>query len=327
MKEIPGQGQSIQEKSKRNNTKQKIATLSILIAGSLWGTMGLFVRGLALDGLTSVEIVFFRTVIAALLLGLWILVSDRGAFRIKLKDLWCFIGTGIISLTFFNICYFSTIQMTSMAVAAIMLYTSPVFVILLSAVLFKERLTKIKGLALVLAFVGCVLVTGVLSSGGQAMSFAGILLGLGSGIGYALYSIFGRYALERGYSSKTISFYTFLTCSLGLLIISPLLSPISVTVSKIANGNVIRDILLITGVALFATVFPYLLYTFGLSGVENGKAGIMASIEPVVASVLGIVVYKESLSVTTLAGIVLVLGAVVILNIGSNTENNAESDT
>lgn len=303
---------------KENNHKKNISIICILLAGSLWGMMGLFVRGLAADGLTSVEIVFFRTLFAMVMLGLWMLIKDREAFRIKLKDLWCFIGTGIISLTFFNTCYFTTIQMTSMAVAAILLYTSPVFVVILSAILFKEKLTPVKIVALLLAFVGCVFVTGVASSGGLAMPIAGILIGIGSGIGYALYSIFGRYAIERGYSSTTISFYTFLTCSAGLLILSPIISPVSYTIRKISCGNTFYDILLIAGIALFVTVFPYLLYTFGLSGVENGKAGIMASIEPVVASILGIIIYKERMTVSTLVGIVMVLSAVVLLNIGGN---------
>ena len=295
--------------------QKNIFIICILAAGTLWGTMGLFVRGLAKDGLTSVEIVLFRTVCATVILGLWMLIRDRKALKIKIKDLWCFIGTGIISLTFFNICYFTTIQMTSMAVAAIMLYTSPVFVVLLSAVLFREKINLKKSLALVLAFGGCVLVTGVLSGNGLVMTPVGILIGLGSGIGYALYSIFGRYALERGYSSVAISFYTFLTCSVGLLIISPMLAPATETISKITNGNTLADILLIIGIALMGTIFPYLLYTKGLSGVENGKAGIMASIEPVVAALLGILIYKEVLSFATILGILMVLGAVVLLNV------------
>ena len=291
------------------------ATAAILAAGSLWGTMGLFVRSLAEDDLSSVEIVFFRTFSAMIFLGAWMVLRDRSAFRIKIRDLWCFIGTGIISLTFFNTCYFTTIQITSMAVAAILLYTSPVFVVLLSAVLFKEKLTARKLTALVLAFAGCVFVTGVLSGGGLVMEPVGILIGIGSGFGYALYSIFGRYALERGYSSTTISFYTFVTCSLGLLILSPFMSPVGETIAKLAAGSTLKDILLIAGIALFVTVFPYLLYTYGLSGVENSKAGIMASIEPVVASILGILIYKESLSLSTLVGVVLVLGAVMLLNL------------
>lgn len=294
---------------------KRTSTICILLAGSLWGTMGLFVRNLAKDGFETLEIVLFRSLIAAFILLIWMVLKDRKSLKIKLKDIWCFVGTGIISLTCFNICYFTTIQKTSMAVAAILLYTSPVFVVLLSAILFKEKLTIGKIVALAIAFVGCVLVTGVVSSGGLVMNAAGIMIGICSGFGYALYSIFSRYAIQKGYGSMTISFYTFIFASVGMLLISPFFCPVNLTIIKFSSGEPVRDTFLMVGIAIVATVLPYVLYTMGLSGVENGEAGIMASIEPVVASILGIVIYKETLAVTTLVGIILVLVAVVLLNI------------
>lgn len=301
-----------------NIDKKNISTIFILLAGALWGTMGLFVRNIAKDGLSTLEIVFFRSAVAALIMILWMLASDRASLKIRLKDIWCFVGTGVVSLTTFNICYFTTIQKTSMAVAAILLYTSPIFVVLLSALLFKEKITTIKLIALIVAFVGCIFVTGVLSGDGLVMSVSGIIVGIGAGVGYALYSIFGRFAIDRGYGSTTISFYTFLFSSIGMLVASPFISPLPETIHKIMQGNTISDVLYIVGIAIVATVLPYVLYTKGLSGVDNGKAGIMASVEPVVASILGIIVYKEKLSISTLVGILFVLGAIVLLNIGSD---------
>lgn len=297
-----------------NKLKGKIATLSIIAAGIMWGTMGLFVRSLAEDNLTTIEIVFFRSVVAAFLLLIYLVIFDREKLRIRLRDIWCFVGTGIISLTFFNLCYFATIQRTSMAIAAILLYTSPVFVVLLSAIIFKEKINLRKIIALIVAFAGCIFVTGIVA-GNLVMDGMGILIGIGSGIGYALYSIFGRFAIQKNYSSVTISFYTFIFASLGMLLVSPVLNPIGITIGKITNGNTEKDILLLIGIALVATVLPYVCYTLGLSGVENGKAGIMASIEPVVASVLGIIIYKERPSITTAVGIAMVLAAIVILNL------------
>lgn len=305
--------------------KERLSVAMIILAGALWGTMGLFVRSLAADNLITMEIVFFRSLASALILLIYMLIADRALLKINIKDIWCFVGTGIVSLTTFNICYFTTIQKTSMAVAAILLYTSPIFVVIMSAILFKETLTVRKVIALVIAFTGCVLVTGVTSAGGLTMSISGIIIGIGAGVGYALYSIFGRYAIEKGYESTTISFYTFVFSSIGILFISPFLAPVNVTVNKIAQGNTITDILLIVGIAIVATVLPYVLYTKGLSKVENGKAGIMASVEPVVATILGIVIYKERLSASTLAGIVLVLIAIVLLNMKKKNKHMDEN--
>lgn len=289
----------------------KLSGGSIILAGILWGTMGLFVRGLSEDAFTSMEIVALRVLASLILMAIVIFLYNRKLFRIRLKDWWCFVGTGILSLTFFNFCYFQTIVMTSMSVAAILLYTAPIIVVLLSAVLFKEKINGKKIVAMFLAFLGCIFVTGILGGNGLTISPKGILIGLGSGLGYALYSIFGRYAIERGYESYTISFYTFLFAAVGTLF----LIPIRETAEKLVNGNMGRDFLLVLGISLIATVLPYLLYTIGLTRVENGKASIMASIEPVVATLIGILAFGESMTVTGMAGIVLVLVAIILLNL------------
>lgn len=308
----------------------------ILAAGSLWGMMGLFVRSLAQFDFSSVEISVIRSVGASIILGVFLLVKDKSKLCIKLKDIWVFVGTGVVSLTFFNICYFTTIQRTSMAVAAILLYTSPVFVVLLSGLLFKEKITPLKIVALIVALIGVALVTGVISfldesvAGGIAEGFGNItgvtiLIGIGSGIGYALYSVFGRYALMKKYSSETISFYTFLFSSIGLILCALIFGTMPELAAKfvsrdnltgeVISGETMTIALLCIGIAVVVTILPYLLYTKGLSGVENGKAGIMASIEPVVAAILGMLVYSEVLSVSGYVGIALVLGAIVLLNI------------
>lgn len=95
----------------------------------------------------------------------------------------------------FTYCYFRTMQTTSLSVAAVLLYTAPIMVTIMSVPLFKEKLTASKVAACVLAFTGCIFVTGLLGNA-QAVSASGILTGLLSGFGYALYSIFGRFCAE-----------------------------------------------------------------------------------------------------------------------------------
>ena len=185
-----------------------------MIGASLWGGIGVFFNMLSDVGFTQMQVVAIRVAAAAIALTLYLLVTDRSKLRVKLRDCWCFVGTGIVSLVFFNWCYFTAIQMTSLAVAAVLLYTSPIFVMLFSAVLFHESLTPRKLVALAVTFVGCVFVAGVFG-GENAYSPLGIFIGICSGVGYALYSIFGRFALEKGYSSVTISEYTFLFATIS----------------------------------------------------------------------------------------------------------------
>lgn len=284
---------------------KKPAPIFVLLAGILWGMMGIYVRRLNAAGFTTIEIVAVRSVVTALLLFLVLFFYNREMLKICIRDIWCFAGTGILSIVFFNYCYFKAITMTSLSVAAVLLYTAPAIVMILSAVFFHEKITTVKLISLVATFIGCVLVTGLVGST-ESLNAAGILVGLGAGLGYALYSIFSRFALERGYHSLTISFYTFVFASIGVL---PLAD-----VQKI-YGACVEDIGMLGFYLVFAlvsTVIPYILYTLGLTALENSKASIIASVEPVAATVLGIVLFHEKMTVNIVTGIVLVLGAIVI---------------
>ena len=284
---------------------KKLATVMILAAGILWGIMGLFVRSLNDLGLVSMEIVALRAFSTSLLLFLILALGKRQLLRIRLKDLWCFLGTGICSILFFNFCYFKAIELTSLSVAAVLMYTAPILVMIFSHFLFHEPFTKRKLLALVITFAGCVLVTGVLGQE-TAVSPMGILTGLGAGLGYALYSIFSRYALNRGYHSLTITFYTCFIAAIGSLFLADLPH-----VGKVALHSP-STALLSAGLGFICTVLPFFLYTLGLSHVENSKASIFASIEPVTATLLGVLVFHEALSITGALGVLLVIAALII---------------
>ena len=154
--------------------KRTFAVPAILAAGSLWGSMGLFVRVYNARGLQSMDIVAIRAIATVIAMFVFMIFFRRELLRIRLRDLWCFLGTGIGSIVFFNYCYFKTISLTSMSVAAVLLYTAPAIVMVLSRILFGERFTVRKVTALVMTFVGCIFVTGII---GDAVSLnaAGIL--------------------------------------------------------------------------------------------------------------------------------------------------------
>lgn len=282
------------------------ALIAVLAAGTFWGTMGFFARSLYAAGFGPLEVAQTRITTGLMLVGLYLLIFNRSQFKVKLKDLWCFFGTGIISLLLFSTCYFSAMNYTSLAVAAILLYTAPFFVMILSLFLFKEKLGGKKIFALLMAFTGCVLVSGV---GGDAVfSWKGILLGIGSGFFYALYSIFGRYAINRGYGAWTMTFYTFLFCSIGCAFLSDW--QVIGEVMAADGGN----ILWVLGLGFVTAFLPYVLYSTGLEYMESSKASILASVEPVVSALFGVTVFHERLSLWGVLGIGMVLGAIAVLN-------------
>lgn len=284
---------------------KKIASFLVLLAGILWGTIGFFVRVLNAAGLSSMEIVMIRAVTTTILLFVYLAVTDKSLLKIRLKDVWCFFGTGICSIVFFNYCYFKTISMTSLSVAAVLLYTAPAIVMLLSALLFHEKITIRKIIALCMTFSGCIFVTGILGMT-DGFSLTGVLVGLGAGLGYALYSIFGRFALERGYHSLTISFYTFLFAMTGTVPLCNLPQVVAVSVTDL------KMLLFYFVFGLFSTVIPYIVYTLGLKEMENSRASIIASIEPVTATLLGVLVYHEMITVNEIIGVALVIGSIIL---------------
>ena len=283
------------------------ALIAVLAAGAFWGTMGFFARSLYAAGFGPLEVAQTRITTGLVFVGLYILLFNRSLFKVKWKDLWCFLGTGIVSLLLFSTCYFSALNYTSLAVAAILLYTAPFFVMLMSLLLFKEKMNGKKVFALLLAFTGCVLVSGV--GGDEEISWIGILLGLGSGFFYALYSIFGRYAINRGYGAWTMTFYTFLFCSIGCTF----LCDWQVIGSSVQADNSV--LLWVLGLGFVTAFLPYVLYSMGLENMESSKASILASVEPVVSALFGVFVFHETLTVWGVLGILMVLGAIVVLNV------------
>ena len=288
---------------------KRLAMGAVVAAAALWGLMGVFVRHFSAVGLGSLETTQVRILCGLVLLGLYLGLFHRDKLRVRPRDLWCFVGTGIVSLLFFSWCYFQSMTLTSLAVAGVLLYTAPVFVMLLSALLFRERMTASKALALGMAVAGCALVSGIGSA--RALSPTGLLLGLGSGFFYALYSIFGRYAIRRGYGSWTITFYTFLFCAAGCALLCDWGQ-----VGQVVSAEGGRFFLWAAAMGLVTAFAAYLLYTWGLERIESSRAAILASVEPVVASLVGIFWFHEAVSLPLILGIVLVLGAIVVLGRG-----------
>ena len=285
----------------------KIGILLIILAACFWGSMGIFVRKLGEYGFSSIQIVSIRITIAALVFCIILLIKDRTGFRISPMDIPLFLGLGLGSILFFTVCYFSAIAIMSLSTAAILLYTSPIWIMLMSMLFFHEKMNSRKLVALVLAFTGCVLVSGI---SGDGMTVTGILLGLGAGFGYSLYSILGTIALRK-YSPYTVTTYTFVVAAIGSWIIC---QPVDLISKFKAAGSPSGLLLFCILTAILTAVIPFLFYTLGLRTVEAGRAGILATIEPLVATVIGMICFSEPVTILSGAGIVLILAAVVILN-------------
>lgn len=288
--------------------KENFGKVLIILAGIFWGCMGIFVRKLGSFGFNPFQIVTIRLTVATAVFSLILLIKDPNGFKIEFRDLPLFLGLGFGSVFMFTVCYFSAITMMPLSTAAILLYTSPIWIMLMSVLFFKEKLDRTKIIALALAFSGCVLVSGI---SGDGVTITGLLLGLGSGIGYGLYSILGTVALRK-YSPYTVTTYSFAFAAVGSVFFC---NPADMAFHFRLADNLAGLLFLCLATGVLSAVIPFLAYTVGLKTVEASKAGILATVEPMVATLVGVIVFSEPLNLMSGTGIVLILTAVILLNL------------
>lgn len=277
----------------------------IVAAASLWGLISVFVKNLTAIGFSAMEIVAVRAAFAFLLLGFFGMFRRRGELRLDIRHFPYFVGTGIFSIVFFNWCYFTAINELSVSLAVILLYTAPAFVALLSVLFLKEPFSRRKGWGVAGTMVGCLLLSGVMDDRLSGSSLFGFAVGLGSGLGYALYTIFGKFCI-RHYSSFATTLYTFLAASLFLVPYTRLWEKLPL----LADG---KALLFSLGLAFVPTVLAYLLYTEGLRGVDGSVAAVLATVEPVVAFLIGMTLYGERFApVQWIGGIVVLLSVLLV---------------
>lgn len=293
--------------------KKYLSYLFVILGAVCWGYIGVFNRLLASAGVETGNRVFVRNFFSFALLTVVFALLRREVFRVRLRHLPIFMGSGFLSILTLSWVYLNCQMECSLAVAAILLYLAPSMVVVMSAILWRSPITRRKAAALVLALVGCALVSGVV--GGELTGTPrGLLFGVASAFCYATYTIFAHYGMAR-YDTYTMIYWTFFFAGLGSLLFLDwgVLAPALVTVRGIAGA---------AGLVLVATVLPYLFYTKGLEGVESGKASIIANVEPVVAALNGVVLYHERLSIWVLLGVACVLGTVVLL---AKEDNNGKA--
>lgn len=295
-------------KKNQNHFLDNGGTLLIMTAGILWATMGIFVRQLTAYGLTSIQISCLRLTVAAVFYVVIMLFQNPSGFRINWRDIPLFFSLGLCGLAIVTCTNFTAIQMMSMSVASILMYTSPIWVMLMSILFFHEKVTRRKLGALIIAFMGCILVSG---SGGGLVTPVGIVLGIISGISYGSYSIIGTVALRK-YPPLVVTTYSFLFAAMVMCIIA---RPSEFVTVYYAAHDKFGLVGWSVALGIVTAVVPHLLYTIGLKTTPASKAAILATIEPMMTTLFGAVIYKEPLTLGAALGIVCILGAVVMLNV------------
>ena len=289
-----------------NRTTEKYTL--IMLAGILWGTIGMFVKILEAKGSTSEYTTFLRMFFAFLLLLTITLIREgAGAFRIGRRTLISCILLGFVSMSLNNLCYTNALSRLGMSLAAAILYRAPIFTCAQSKLFFHEKIGRQKLLALAVNVLGCVLA----ATGGrlslEGVSVIGLLFGIGAAFAYSTQNIFGRLATDEG-SPFVVATYNFFFAAVFTLVAA---RPFS-AVSKPLDPQILIWGLLF---GLIPTTVAYLLYFNGIQGLEEtSKVPVFCSLELVAATVLGRLIFHEDLPPASLAGIVMILISIIMMN-------------
>ena len=281
----------------------------ILLAAVLWGLLGPVSRLALRDGIEPLEVAFWRATLATALFAAHCLA--RRQTRVARRDLPAVLGFGVVGVALFYLSYFQAVQQGGAALAAVLLYTAPVWVAVLSALFLHERLGARKALAIAVALAG---VAGIALSGGGSVRLTPAALGWGlaSGWAYAIYYLFGKKYFGR-YSAATLFLYAL---PVGALLLLPLVRFGPKTAETWA---------VLAFIAVVPTYGSYLLYSAGLQRVEATRAATVANLEPVVATVAAYLMWGERLGTAGYLSAALVIAGVVMMVTGEGGGGEGDS--
>ncbi len=281
--------------------------LLVWLAATLWASLGPFYKLLLGLGVSPLAVVTFRTWLAALLLGGWMIIRKRSLAWLSLarRDRLLILAYGLIGIAFFYAAYVYAVQTTGVAIAVVLMYTAPAWVTLIAWWRLGEHVNRTQVMALALAFLGCALVAQIYDPAALHFNALGILYGLSAGLGYGLYSVFNKLALRR-YPPTTVQFYGFAVGTIALALTqrpAELFAPMR---SPLLLG-------LLTVMAVGPTLGGGLAYAAGVQRLPVNVASLLATLEPALAVLFGYWLFGEVLEWGQWLGAGLILLTAILL--------------
>ena len=283
--------------------RELFAKMKLCGAMAIYGSIGIFVKFLTLP---SGFLVFLRATIGALFL-LPFVIFGKNKFNfasIKKNLVPLLISSTALGANW--VLLFEAYKYTDVSIATLCYYLAPVFIVLFSPLVLKEKLTVQKLLGVFLALFGMVLISGVLS-GTESGSFIGIILGIGAAVLYATVVFFNKRIKDVSAYDKT------LTQFVVSMIITLTYTLFTEQITSDMFG--FTSIILILVVGVIHTGVAYALYFSSLPDVKAHTAAIFSYIDPILALILAFVILKERMDLPQIIGAILVLGGAFLSEI------------
>ena len=277
--------------------------LKIILAMLIWGTMGVFIKTIPLN---SIEIAFYRSIIGALFIIILSLIKGEKWNKKDLKeDLKILIPSGI-ALGAGWVLLFQGYKNTTISIATLSYYIAPVFIVILSVFVLKEKLTRKKIICIIIAIIGLLLVLDIKNLGnlGDNNHLLGIIYSVLAAVFYAIVVILNKFIKKLSGSKVTI---------VQLLVSTIVLMPLAIlnsTRSIISLDSLSLVLLLFVGIV--HTGIAYLLYFSAVKEVEGQSIAILSYMDPIFALLIAGLLLGEKMTLIQLFGGVLILGSAYI---------------
>ena len=274
----------------------------------MWGTLGYLAKLLYAQGVSFEAMVAFRASFGWMAVAVFLVaVRGVGNLRVGGRDLLFLFFMGLFGVAGFYLFYFYTVRESTIGTAAILLYSFPAMVMILARLFLKEYLTTTKVLALVLTAGGVFLVAGAYDPANLEVSPFVLATGLLAALTFGLYPIFGKPVTDRLSPSVILAY----ALGFGALVLVVASIPTLNTLVGLPPGYYALLFLM----AVAHTTMGYALYTYGLRRLEAGQAAIIATMEAVVAGILGVTLLGEEMTFLKVLGGLLVLAGAVLAQI------------
>ena len=284
-----------------------MAILAVVTGATAFGFLGLFSRYFMVTrGLGAMDTVMIRVTFSLVVLLPILLAFNRDSLKISRKDVPVFLIFGFFKFLS-DLTFFYAQSKVTLCLATLLQMTAPFYVMFISLVLFREKLTLKKMIALTMTVAGCVMVTGVLS-GDVSAEFTGVISALVSGLFFGMFMIGGRITYLRDIKPEVGLFYTFLVADVIAL---PFIDLGGIAEAVMDPEGLFYALML--GVAM--SLIPFYLYTWSVQYLEPSLSSMISVLEVVTAAVVGFALFGERLGLINVAGMPLVIVSIILMNL------------
>lgn len=287
------------------NQRSKGIILAVTTA-VMWGIMGIFVRDLSHNQFTNIEISFFRCALAGAAYFIFLLLTKPSALKVNIKGLVICVLYGAVAYSISFVSYSVSVSRIPVGVATVLMFMSPIWVVILGTVMFKEKLQKSKIVTIVICFIGAILVANLIGGGEIKLDAIGILAGIINGIGVALQILLPKF-FAKEYDRDTLLVYGFLGAA-SVLLFGMDFGSVAEHISNTPMTNLIWDLF---GIGILCTMVANAACVKSTQYVEASTTSILSALEVVVGTLVGFFIFHEHLNFLQIAGaVIIVVGAI-----------------